>query len=338
MMQRNPIVLFRLAALAFIAAAPAFGEKPGLHETARYDLEGSGDAGGVQVNPDAKRLYVARGDRIDVLDSETGAKVAAITPVPGVRALILAPEAKRGFAACGGNSIVMFDTEANTVVKTIPSPGKAPASLAYDPDTGHVFVANEKSGDVTVLDANSGDVVSNIALGGKLAGIACDGFARLFVNAEDLNAIHVVDTHTLKPMGDYPTAPGVGPTGLALEDSGRRLFVPCSNGKLVVVDDDIGATFRILKLEGSGPTCVAFGLADPDAPVGDTPWKGRIVAVTADGTLNVGRMMAFVNYVAHDHMSLGAKPLGVAIDGAKQRAFVLVAKSATASQVIVMDP
>ena len=210
--------------------------------------------------------------------------------------------------------------------------------MAYDPDTGHVFVANETSGDVTVLDAHTGEIVANLALGGKLAGIACDGFARLFVNAEDLNAIHVVDTHTLKSMGDYPTAPGVGPMAMAIEDEGRRLFVPCRNGKLIVVDGDIGAAFRVLKLEGSGPAFVAFGLANPEALVGDPPWKGRIVTAMGDGTLNVGRMIAFVNFAAHDHLSLGAKPLGVAIEGEKQRAYVLTAKSATASQVIVLEP
>jgi YVTN family beta-propeller protein len=343
-------------ALAFVRLAPAFAlaglagpallltppasaaERPGLHETTRFDLAGSGATGAIQVDSDAKRLYVARGDRIDILDSETGAKLGAISPVPGVRALVLAPGVKRGFAVGGGNAIASFDLEAMKVVKTVASPGQSPAAVAYDPDTGHVFVANEQSGDVTVLDAATGEIVTDLPLGGKLAGLACDGFARLFVNAEDLNAIHVVDTHTLKPLGDYPTAPGVGPLAMAIEDQGRRLFVPCRNGKLVVVDGDIGATFRILKLEGSGPAFVAFGLADPDALPGDPPWKGRIVTAMGDGTLNVGRMVAFVNFVAHDHLALGAPPLGVAIEGTRQRAYVLTAKSPTESQVIVLEP
>jgi hypothetical protein len=344
----NASVLVRLApALAvavltapasFLAVPAAAAERPGLHEVARFDLAGSGEAGALQSDASAKRLYVARGDQIDVLNSDTGAKLGAIAPVPGVRALVLAPDLKRGFAVGSGTAITVFDLDSMSVVKTVASPGQVPVAVAYDPEMGHLFVANEQSGDLAVLDARSGEVAADLPLGGKLGGIVCDGFARVFVTAADLNAIHVVDSHTLKSLGDYPTAPGVGPLGIAIENSGRRLFVPCGNGKLVVVDGDIGATFRILKLEGGGPACVAFGLADADAPVGDPPWKGRIVTAMGDGTLNVGRMIAFVNFISHDHLLLGAKPLGVAIDGDTQRTFVLTAPSATASQVIVLEP
>ncbi|MFI5357806.1 MAG: YncE family protein [Opitutales bacterium] len=337
---RYPFLRFclGLAAFGLVTLIPARAEQPGLHVVRSYDLSGAGETGALCLDAQAQRLYAARGDRLVVLNATTGATLGTVSGVTDVRGLVVAPAARHGFATGAGNTITMFDTETLAVVKTVTSPGQGPTDLAYDADTGHVFVANRTSGDLAVFEASTAALVTDLPLGGKLSGVACDGFSRVFVTAEDRNLIHVVDSHTLKSLGDYPTAPGVGPTGLATEDSGRRLFVPCLNGKLVVIDGDVGAAFRILKLEGKGPAVVAFGLADPEHPVGDMPWKGRIVAVTADGTLNTGRMMAFVNYVAHDHQALGAKPLGVAIDGDAQRAFVLLAKSPTAAQIAVLEP
>lgn len=316
----------------------ALADPPGLHETARYSFAGSGASGALALDADGHRLYVARGPVVDVVDPDTGRTEGSATLPAAVRGLALAPGMGRAFATLADGTVATLNTAGLSVVRTIAAPGRGPSAVVYDADTRRVFVADSASGDLAVIDPTTGAIVADLPLGGRLAGMACDGFARLFVNARDLNVIHVVDTHRLSSLGDFPTAPGVGPTGMALEDSGRRLFVPCLNGVLIVVDNDVGAVFRVLKLAGRGAACVAFGLADEDHPIGEPPWKGRIVTVTRDGTVNVGRMLAFVNYAAHDHFTLDARPLGVAIDAPRQRAYILLAASPTLSQLVVLDP
>ena len=59
-----------------------------------------------------------------------------------------------------------------------------PDAIVYDPATKRVFTMNGRSGDITAIDAASGNVVGTIPVGGKLEFAVADGAGHLYVNVE----------------------------------------------------------------------------------------------------------------------------------------------------------
>ncbi len=282
---------------------------------AHYRLEGTGAARDVAVDATARRLYVAHGDSIEVLDADSGAKTGEITFRGEVRGIALAPKLKRGFATNSAGSITIFSTDSLKVLEIVPSGGKEPDAVVYDDGNGRVYVANSASGTVTVLDATSGKVLSTIAMGGRLRQMAASGYGRLYVAVEDKNAVHVIDTGTLKFLGDFPITAGEKPYGLSLDPAGRRLFVACEDGALAIVDTDIGFTFEQLPI-GSGASGSTFA-SKPAAG-----WKGAAFVATADGKLSFVRMDAFISYSSGGTLNLQPGIQAVAFDAGNHHLFV----------------
>jgi PQQ-like domain len=284
-----------LLALAFFSASCVAGPvhavgAAGYRILARYGHPGGAPIVAVQVDSAARRIYIAEGDRVRVLNADTGAALGDL-PVPNPRGVALAPGERRGFVTSGsGNSVTMFDSATLKVVKVIPLAGKRPGAPFYDPGTGRVFVA-ETGGAVTAIEARSGRVISTLRLEGKLGSMVSNDYGELFVAAEDKDAIHVVDTEELKFLGDFPVEPGCGPGALTLDPRGRRLFAACRNGRLQIIDTDIGLTFEELPI-GTGKAHEAFTFL----PQGEGGWKGATFVAASDGALTFVRMDAFIHY------------------------------------------
>jgi DNA-binding beta-propeller fold protein YncE len=278
-----------LLALLFFAATLVGAADNGYRVLARYKLAGRGKTGNVRVDPEARRLYVAHGDRVDVLNVDTGAQAGSI-PASGSSDVVLAPEAKHGFISNGASaSLTMFDPATLKVLKQIKLNADNPGALEYDPDAQRVFVAT--NGGVTAVDSDSGEVTGKVSLEGRLSSLVSNDYGRLYVAAQDKNVVHVVNIDDLKFLGDFPIGNGQGPSGLALDPSGRRLFVACSNGHLPIVDTDIGFTFQELEI-GTGSVNDVFTFN----PQGKGGWRGAVFAASSDGTLSLIKMNAFINY------------------------------------------
>jgi DNA-binding beta-propeller fold protein YncE len=277
-----------LLAVLFCSAIAVAADN-GYHVLARYKLAGRGKTANVRIDAEARRLYVAHGDRVDVLNLDTGALAGSI-PASGSNDIVLAPEAKHGFVSNSTSaSLIMFDPATLKVLKTIKLNADKPGALEYDPDVKRVFVAT--NGGVTAIDSDSGEVSGNVSLEGRLRSLVSNNYGRLYVAAEDKNVVHVVDTSDLKFLGDFPIGNGQGPSGLALDPSGRRLFVACSNGHLPIVDTDIGFTFQELEI-GKGAVNDVFTFT----PQGKGGWRGAVFAASSDGTLSLIKMNAFISY------------------------------------------
>src|ERR1700712_3044170 len=100
-------VLTLCAALMFAPPAQAGGQ-----DTARYDkvrtikIGGEGGWDFLEVDAANRRLYVARGNRVVVLDLDTEKVVGEITDTPGVHGIAFVPDLNRGFTSNGGDSTV----------------------------------------------------------------------------------------------------------------------------------------------------------------------------------------------------------------------------------------
>jgi len=317
------VVRRRLAVVgwAALAASLAGAPAPSYRVVGHYPLP-EGACSAVAIDAAARRLYVGQGNLVRVLNADTGAVVGTIAPAPGVQGLELAPGLNRGFTAnAGDDTVTEFDLKSGAVVQTVKTGGKSPVAICYDAEARRIFVANRASGDLSVLAADTGLVTDHVPLGGTLRALVSNGYGSLFVTAEDLSVLHVVDTHTLAALGDDPVAPGVGPGGLAIDPAGRRLFVACANGLMPIVDGDAGFVFQVLPI-GSGSSAVVFDRSKQANPDGGPPWKARILAASEQGVLAALRMNAFINYSFHDRSAIPAGARGLAFDPKTGRVLV----------------
>lgn len=318
-----PFVNVNLAAIA--------QQKPVYRVRAEYKLEGAGAAGNLWLDAASRRLYVARANRVDVLNADSGSREGSM-PAQGAAGIVLVDGASRGFFANrAGGSVSEFNPAASSVIKSVALDAKGPESLAYDADAQKVFVVAPDSNEVVALDARTGEVAGRVILKGHLRQAISNGMGSLFVAAEDLNAIHVVDTHSLKFLGDIPSGDAEGPVSLAIDPSGRRLFAACADGKLAVIDTDIGFTFEELDI-GTGDAGSVFTFT----PQGNGGWKGADFVASADGKLTLVQMNAFIRYSVGGGVSIPKGIDHVVYDPQTHRVFL--SQSTPSPEVLVLAP
>jgi len=311
--------------LAVAAALPAAAaETATLHVTARYEIGGEGGYDYIRFDDSTRRLFVAHGSRVEVLDGDTGKKLGEIAPTNGVHGIALAPEFQHGFTTNGADrSVTMFDPRTLATLKVIKYTGVKPDALEYDPDTKRVYVANgdaKLGGDLTVIDAATGAITATLDLGGKLEGVALDGKGRMFVAAEDRSVVHVVDTHALKVVAQWPLGPGTEPTGVAIDRDHHRLFFACANRLLVVLDSETGRVVATPPI-GDGPDGAAFD-----------PSTGRIYTSNREGTVTVVKEAGPDDYRVEQTVATEPGARTIALDGRTHRIFLPTGKFAPGSR------
>ncbi|HRP74686.1 MAG TPA: YncE family protein [Rhodocyclaceae bacterium] len=243
-------------------------------------LQGAGPAQALAVDTQARRLYAGRQGGVDVFDIDSGSKTGSVAVDGNVGGLALAPDLRRGYAtSTDRSSVVIFDLDALTIVSTVPSGGKQPRELEYDPRAGVVYVSNAGDGRLAVIDAKSGEPKGSLALGGRLRQASADGRGNLFVADEARDVLHVVDTASLTSLGEISVWPGKAPTALVNDVKERRIYVATGNSKMVVVDPDPGQMLSVVDTGGTG----AAGIAIQYAPARLV----RLFMPNADGTMDV---------------------------------------------------
>jgi len=320
-------VAFLLAAAAVALPALAADAVPALHLAGRYEIGGQGGYDYVRFDDATRHLFVAHGTRVEVLDGDTGKKVGEIAPTNGVHGIATAPEFNHGFTTNGQDrSVTMFDLKTLATLKVIKYTGAKPDALEYDPETKRVFVANgdaKLGGDMTVIDAATGAITATIDLGGKLEGIALDGHGRMFVAAEDRGVVHVVDTHSLAVVAQWPLAPGTEPTGVAIDRANHRLFFACANHLLVVLDSETGRLVTTAPI-GDGPDGAAFD-----------PSTGRVYTSNREGTITVVRALAPDDYRVEQTVATEPGARTITLDERTHRLFLPTGKFSPESRAPV---
>ena len=218
----------------------------------------------VTMDSDARRLYIGRGNHIDVVNVDAGTVVGKIPGFASTSGLLPVPELGRGFAMNGeAGSAFIIDLKTLNKIGTVKT-GKDPDSFAYDPVTKRVFIMNSASADATVVNGADGAVVGTIALGGQPEFVVADGKGKIFVNITDKDQIVEADAMTLKVLHRWPLAPGTGPSGLSMDRKNRRLFSACDNQKMVVMNADTGKVIAALPT-GAGTDASLFDPATGNA-------------------------------------------------------------------------
>jgi YVTN family beta-propeller protein len=265
-----PSPLLLLAALA-VTATPA-----DLKVVAHYPVPGDVRFDYLRADDASRRLYVSHGNKVEVLNLDTGAKVGEIGPMKGVHGIAIVSALSKGYITAGQDrTVVVFSTDTLQITKVIAGLGVKPDAVEYDLATKRIYVANGESGGVTVIEPATDTIIGTVPLAGKLEGLAFDGKGHLFVNTEDRSEIQEVDTATLKPLAAWPIAPVEGGTGLAIDRASHRLFSAGGNGMLAVVDSDTG---KLVAHPAIGE--------DPDGDAFDAG-RGLIYTSSVGGTVSV---------------------------------------------------
>ena len=258
-----------LCARAWCAPAQSY------HVTKTVTLGGEGGWDYLALDTVGHRLFIARQNRVMVVDPESGKLQAEIPGMNRTHGIAFAYEAGHGFVTSGADSTVtMFD------LKTLQVLGHTRAALdddavLFDPATKRVFTFNGDSHNVTVIDAASGKMIGAIDLGsGPEFGVSA-GDGKLYVNLEEKGAVAEIDAAAMRVTRQWSIAPCEGPTGLAIDRAHHRLFSGCHSKVLAISDATAGKLITTVPI-GAGVDAAAF---DPGTQLA--------FSSNGDGTLTV---------------------------------------------------
>lgn len=225
----------RLLSLLSLLLAPA-AQAQGYHLTQTYTLGGDGGWDYLALDTLGHRLFIARSDRIMVVDQEKGTLLAEIPGMQRAHGVAFAYDAGHGFATSGGDGMaVMFDLKTLQVLHRGTAADDADAIL-YEPVTKRIFTFNGDAHSSTAIDPVTGDPLGSVALGGQPEFGVAAGDGTVYVNIEDNAEIVQFDAAKLTVLRRWSIAPCQAPTGLALDRAHHRLFSVCRNQVMTVSD------------------------------------------------------------------------------------------------------
>jgi DNA-binding beta-propeller fold protein YncE len=302
------------AALLTLLCAAAVAQGPGYHVAARYEIGGTEPGYDyLRVDGNSRRLFVAHGSRVEVIDADSGIHLGEVTKLAGAHGIEIVDQLHIAFATSGADrTVTMFNPGTLEIVKRIKYLGAKPDALQYDSSSGLLFVVNGgETGDLSVIRPATGSIVDTVDLdGGKLEEMSFDGRGHGFVNDEQKSVVHVFDTRTRKRVAVWPLMPAKGPTGLAIDREHHRLFAACGNRLLAILDSDTG------RMLGTVP----IG-ADPDGAVFDRR-SGRIFTSNRDGTLSVVGEQSPGHYALQQTVQTAPGARTIALDDRTGRLFL----------------
>src|SRR6202163_5006723 len=267
---RNIALVLTLATMTSLLAQSSSSYRV----THTYTLGGDGSWDFVVPDPPNHRVFIARQNRVMVVDEDKGTLLGEVTGINGAHGTALAGSSGHGFATAGNDqAVIMFDAKTFKSLKRIPAAEDADA-IVYDAPSDRVFTLNGDAHSSTVIDS-SGNLVTNIPLGGKPEYAASAGDGMLYANLTDTSEVVEIDSKAAKVTRRWSTVACKQPVSMAIDTAHHRLFSGCRSGVMAVSDYQAG---RVV-------TTVPIGNGVDGA--GYDPASGNAFASNADGTLTV---------------------------------------------------
>lgn len=307
---------FRLPGLLACALLPLAAMAGDLEVLHRFTLGGEGGWDYLSYDAPSHRLFISRGQHVQVVDPRSGSVVGDIPDTPGVHGIALAPDLDKGFTSNGGdNSVGVFTASSLKTTAKIATPkGEKPDFIAYDETTKQVLAFNGRSHNLSVIDAVGEKLVATVALAGKPEAAVSDGRGMAFVDIEDKNALQAIDLKTRAVVATWPLPGCDEPAGLAIDRAARRLFVGCHNKALLVVNADTGKTVAQLPI-GEGVDANGF-----DAQ------RGLVFSSQGDGTLSVIQAAPGDSYKLRQTVATARGARTMALNAAEHQVYLVTAE------------
>jgi hypothetical protein len=262
--------------LIVVAAASLAAQSAGsYHVTHTWKLGADGSWDYIVPDPPNHRLFIARQNRVMVVDSYNGTLLGEVTGINGAHGTPVAQKTGHGFASSGNDqSVVMFDLKTFKALGRIPAAEDADA-IVYDGASNRVFTLNGDAHSSTVIDPQAGALITNIPLGGKPEYGASTGDGMVYANLTDTSEVAEIDAKKATVARRWSTAPCKQPVSMAVDTAHHRLFSGCRSGVMAVSDYQAGKVVAT----------VPIGAEVDDA--GYDAGSGNAFASNANGTLTV---------------------------------------------------
>ena len=278
---------------------------------ARYAIGGAGGWDYLSVDEKRHRLYVSRGDHVQIVDVLSGKVVGDLPGTPGVHGIAIAGDLGLGFTSNGrADSVTVFDLDTLAVIDTVKVTGSNPDAILYEPFSKRVLTFNGRSANVTAIDAKTRKVVGTLAVSGKPEFAVSDGRGRVFVNIEDRNSVAVIDMATFTVAKEWPLGSCDSPTGLAIDRARDRLFSVCGNARMIALDARAGSVLQELAI-GAGVDGAEFDSG-----------PGLAFSSNGDGTVTVVKGDDAGRYSVVETVATQARARTLALDSATHRIYL----------------
>jgi YVTN family beta-propeller protein len=273
MLNTYKIGIFALLGSSLMSINASSQSKTGFHVIAKHPIKSSGGWDYITIDAAGKKMYVSHGSQVNILSTATGDSIGVIPNTNGVHGIALIKSLGKGYTSNGrDNSCTVFNLKTNAEIGKI-AVGTNPDAIFYDEFSKKIYTCNGRSKDASVIDPTTDKVVATIPLGGKPETAVSDGKGKIFVNSETTNEVVVINANTYKVIARYKINGGDEPSGLAIDQVTKRLFVGCGGNATMVVMD---AT--------NGKNLAKFKIGDCDGVVFDTKLK---LAYTSNGDGNI---------------------------------------------------
>jgi YVTN family beta-propeller protein len=314
---------FAVGAAADMVSAPAK-----MTILQKWTLGGEGGWDYLTLDSSARRLFVSRATRVDVVATDSGKIVGSIPGTNGVHGIALAEDLKRGYTSNGkGDSITVFDLDSLKVIQEVKIPAHNPDAILYEPVGKHIFTFNGKSKDVTVLDAVKLTVIATLPVPDKPEFAVDDGAGRIYVNIEsEPGQMAVIDSRTLKMIATWPLPGCASPSGLAIDKAAHRLFSVCDDKVMAITDASTGKQIARATV-GDGPDAAAFDAA-----------RKLVFSSNGQGTLTVLKQDSADSYRVAETVSTQRGARTMALDPASGKVYLVTADFGPAPPATAEQP
>ncbi len=265
----------------------------------------------------SRRVYVAHGHRLTVVDAGSGAVIGNVEGITGgTHGTAVSHATGQGFTDDGeAGTAVVFNLKTLAVTKRIPAAPDADA-IAGDGATGHIFVIEGDPASITVIDPKSNSAIATIPAGEKLEYAASDDSGGLYVAGVEKGDLVKVDTRTNRVLAHWPAPGCTRPHGLAIDKAAHRAFLGCANAVMVVMDTGSGRVVATLPI-GRGNDAVAFD-----------PKRRRVFSSNGvDGTISIFHEVTPDKYAPLEPVTTQVSGRTMAVDTASGRLFVAAAET-----------
>ena len=265
----------------------------------------------LHVDSAGRRLYVARSNHLLVLDLDSGRQLANIVDLPAIAAIAVAPGIDRGYVTSSAdNRVSIFALSDFGHLGQIPL-GSDPGALVYDTAAHRFYAMNRGSRNASAIDADDGEVEQTIDFGGRPAGAVGNDHGTVFAVLEDRNEVVQIDAKKMALSDRWPIPGCNTPHGIALDDGRARLFIGCSEGRLVVLSAADGTLIATTR-SGEGGGDVATDSS-----------SGLVYVANRSGSISVVAEVSAGKYETVETIATEQGATALAFDTATHRLFTL---------------
>ena len=278
-------------------------------------IGGDGSWDYVSVSEQDRRVYASHTNQVEVLNIDTHEKIGTITNTQGVHGICALPKIGKGYTTNGKtNTVSVFDIKTLKVISEI-AVGDGPDALLYDEFTKQLFIFNNDGKTVSIINVVTDKLIKTFEVGGSPEAGVSNNKGLIYLNLEDTNEIVVIDAKTLAVVKRFSLAPGIKPTGLAIDIKTNRLFSVCRKSQLMLVVNAIDGVIVAQLPIGKGVDGVVFDASNNIA-----------VASNWEGTFTVVKQMPNDKFEVIDNVKTETGARTIAIDNTTHHLFTITAQ------------